>query len=66
MIQLLINPYCEECGDFEADTEKEEYCDFYGDVKYNTSIFCKYRKRCENIRDYLRERARENDTRRSD
>ena len=54
-IVLEVQPYCANCLDFEADVSRPtriEHIDgefIYGD----TTVRCRYVKRCENIRKYL-------------
>lgn len=54
MIILSIKPYCESCGDFEADVEKskELYFDDGEPMLRNgeTVIRCKNRELCDRIR----------------
>lgn len=58
MITLDIDDYCNNCNEFDADVEKDmvvlsniqktnQTC------KCNTTITCKHRLRCQNIRGYL-------------
>ena len=58
MIALDIDDYCNNCNEFDADVEKDmvvlsniqksnQTC------KCNTTITCKHRFRCQNIRGYL-------------
>lgn len=58
MITLDIDDYCNNCNEFDADVEKDivvlnniqksnQTC------KCNTTITCKHRFRCQNIRGYL-------------
>ena len=55
-IRLEVQPYCEDCLDFEADVEKPAiyYANFkvvetYGD----TIIRCSHRDFCERIKNYV-------------
>lgn len=55
-IRLEVQPYCEDCLDFEADVEKPNvyYANFdvvetYGD----TVIRCSHRNFCERIKNHL-------------
>lgn len=60
MIRLYIQEYCDQCCDFEPDVTKPDK--IYGFdldepiVLSDTIIRCKYAKRCENIRRYLKQR----------
>lgn len=60
MIKLEIQPYCDNCRDFEPDVS---YPECY--VADNEEIFiddtivrCKKRKRCEAIKRYLERRSK--------
>lgn len=60
-IKLEVQPYCSECCDFEADVTKPERVTavVYGINeptvgRTDTIIRCKYAKRCEAIKRYLR------------
>ena len=56
MIVVDVQPYCNNCLDFEPDVEKpEKVYDGTGDPIYitDTVITCTKRKRCENIRKYI-------------
>lgn len=55
MIILSIQPYCETCGDFEADVErptKLKFVSFEPLIAGNTVIRCKHRELCDRIRRY--------------
>lgn len=60
-ICLDIQPYCDECFDFEPDVVKPERVFTRNDVHYgeinslvsNTIVRCKYRNRCGAIKRYL-------------
>ena len=71
MIRLEVEPYCQECQDFEADVERPE-CDLLFGVDYDgktltylqysdTIIRCKYRNRCRRLSQYLERQKGEND-----
>lgn len=64
MIILDVQPYCSECPDFEADVSKNfgvglVTCNIYSSElevvteKRETTIRCKYRKRCEALKRFL-------------
>lgn len=65
MIKLEVQPYCNLCFDFEPDVTKPErvsICsDFYEQevLQTDTIVKCKYTKRCENIRRYLKQQLKE-------
>lgn len=55
MIRLDIQPYCENCMDFEADVEKPValYADFVlFEELGDTVIRCKHRRRCAWVAEY--------------
>ncbi len=59
MINLEVQPYCENCTDFDARIEKYKVdlaADGWEGNEHGseTVISCKYRKRCEGIYRYLR------------
>lgn len=62
MIRLDIQEYCSACCDFEPDVtkpEKTSISDGLNDtivVQTDTIIRCRYAKRCENIRRYLKQK----------
>lgn len=58
MIRLEVEPYCQECQDFEADVDGKKIelltCS-------DTVIRCKYRNRCRRLSEYLkRQKGEEN------
>lgn len=53
MITLHKATYCEECPEFEAETERT----FAGDMCIQTRIYCKHSQRCRNIYKYIKEQA---------
>ena len=69
MIRLEVEPYCQECQDFEADVERPECNLFFGtdpDGKKielltcsDTVIRCKYRNRCRRLSEYLKRQTGE-------
>lgn len=54
-ICLDIQPYCNECFDFEPDVVKPERAFTNNDVYMitNTIVRCEYRNRCSAIKRYL-------------
>lgn len=59
MIELKLEPYCENCAQFEAEVKKHNYCTS-GDrsITVNeTSILCKNRNLCRNLKNYLKREA---------
>lgn len=65
MIKLDIQDYCQSCRDFEPDITRPEkliFKDYDGNsimIQSDTIIQCKYAKRCENIRRYLKQQMEE-------
>ena len=59
MIKLDIQPYCEQCCDFEPDvTRPRKLTDDIGTyILTDTIIRCEHAKRCENIRRYLKQQS---------
>lgn len=55
MIRVEVEPYCQQCLDFEPDVTKPERCMFEGEefVFTDTVIHCKHRKRCASIVRFL-------------
>lgn len=53
MINLSVQPYCENCMDFEAEVKKIEYV--YGSGRCYTEITCRNKSKCESIMRYLQE-----------
>ena len=55
---LILEPYCEFCPDFEPDVEKTEVTVLADPTqKVLTSIRCEHRGRCERITARLKEAA---------
>lgn len=62
MIELVIEPYCHTCKDFQPDVKRPSTL-YSGSDEYevgNTTVHCIYRKRCANIKRFL-ERQTESD-----
>ena len=57
MIKLDIQPYCEDCVNFEADVETNIYYVYFDEKQIVSSVRCKNRKICENIKRYLERRT---------
>lgn len=55
MIKLDIQPYCQNCLNFEADVESPERAYAGSDIVYQTDtiVRCERRKYCENMKRYL-------------
>lgn len=60
MIKLDIQPYCQNCLNFEADVEPPKRAYAGSDIvcQTDTIVRCERRKYCENMKRYL-ERERE-------
>lgn len=60
MIRLEVQPYCQECLDFEADVDKAEVytCDSNTHYCSDTIIRCERRKHCESIRKFLEQKMK--------
>lgn len=56
MITLEVEPYCEYCMEFEPAVQKPDYVYMENEKIYisDTVIRCKFRERCERIREHLR------------
>ena len=52
-IKLKVDPYCEQCPDFEPEVTKEELVCDNEVFRTDTYIYCKHRLRCDAILDYL-------------
>lgn len=60
MIELLVEPYCHDCTNFEADVHKIAAKLVDGDIVYaDTVISCKYKSRCKRMLKYLEKKASE-------
>lgn len=65
MIRLDIQPYCEDCIDFDPDVTRNDsvcFCDNVGAIRPDTVIRCSRRIRCAGIKRYLEKKARETET----
>ena len=62
MIRLDIQPYCEQCCDFDPDVTKPVKNTIYSDepivLQTDTIVRCKNAKRCEHIKRYLEQQSR--------
>lgn len=53
MITLTIDPWCDNCKEFEPHVEQDV---MYGDDEIDrvfTDITCKHRHRCQNIKNFI-------------
>lgn len=63
MIKLKVEPYCQDCSDFEVEIEKPQayYAAFNRCVTIgDTVIFCEHRDRCHRIMEHLKAELEEN------
>ena len=62
MIRLDIQPYCEQCCDFDPDVTKPVKNTIYSDeqivLQTDTIVRCRNAKRCEHIKRYLEQQSR--------
>ena len=60
MIELKVEPYCQDCPEFEAKSIRQIF-QYFGDinVKANTVIYCAHRDRCWGIVDHIKTKASE-------
>jgi hypothetical protein len=60
MINLIVEDYCHECPDFEAEVRKgAKASTIDGHVARCTNIFCVHRLKCDRIARYLAKRMEE-------
>lgn len=63
MIQLQIEPYCENCSDFEAVTDMHAAVNLKGEVRMTRCyVTCKHRERCRKIYGYLENQVEKKET----
>lgn len=60
MIKLKVQPYCENCPHFEAETETHEICDDFKTIRCETTVRCSNAEKCERIKNHLRNEERRN------
>lgn len=60
MIRLEVQPYCQECLDFEADVDKAELISDgpMSRLQSDTIVRCERRRRCESIRKFLEQKMK--------
>lgn len=65
-IKLEVEPYCEQCLDFEADVTKPERTTVWSiapssatTIQSDTVVRCRYANRCANLMRYLNKHHRE-------
>jgi hypothetical protein len=68
MIELTIDPYCQNCPEFEPDVDKNVYTlnsmDFRLEdpiTKCDTTITCKHKLRCKSMMRQLKKEQEKND-----
>lgn len=54
MIELSVEPYCENCMMFEADVNCSKFYANNQTVEVKTIVQCKRRKLCNNLTNYLK------------
>lgn len=55
MISLDVEPYCDNCPNFEARVYQLKSNNFFGGFECETYVRCEHRERCMSIRRYLEE-----------
>lgn len=57
MIYVDVEPYCQHCYEFEAESENGEVVAYINERPLrrlgDVVVRCKHRKRCDNIKNYL-------------
>ena len=48
-IRLLVEKYCQNCSEFEADVEKTNFFGSFDEI-HQTTILCKHREHCKEIK----------------
>ena len=62
MIKLELEPYCQNCPNFEPDTEILTIQDYDSDpIRYDTFIKCENANKCKNMMRYLQNEVKKND-----
>lgn len=56
MIRLIVEEYCQECADFEPETEKTNYYAGEFKIKCNTDVYCKHKDRCATVAKWMKEK----------
>lgn len=51
MIRICVEPYCDGCPDFQAETEM--HIDYKGEAAY-THIYCAEREKCNRLYDHIK------------
>ena len=60
MIKLSIEPYCENCADFEPEASKAVgLCSHAGKRERSMIVRCKHHNRCADMVDYLEDQWKE-------
>lgn len=60
MIRLEVQPYCDDCMEFEPDVERP--IAFYADFEIiekmgDTIVRCQHRKHCKSLVDYIKSKS---------
>ena len=68
MIKLTVDPYCENCPEFEPDVDKDIHTYRSSDFRLigtvaecDTTITCKHKLRCESMIRQLKKEQEKND-----
>lgn len=62
MITLELEPYCENCPNFEPATEIFTINSGFGDlIRYDTFVKCENANKCKNMMRYLQMEGKKND-----
>lgn len=61
MITLEIEKYCNNCPNFDVETEKHMLNVDGRPLEYYTYVKCKNREMCRNIKKYLESEIKKND-----
>lgn len=59
MIQLEVEPYCQECLEFKPDMMQSAVQTLSGEFQHvNTTIFCEHKNRCKQIEKVIKQGLR--------
>lgn len=61
MIELDLEPYCDNCPHFEAKSNVSRIYGSFSPDFVDTTIKCKNAEKCREIERYLKERIKSND-----
>jgi hypothetical protein len=57
MIELHVEPYCQNCPEFDAEIGKVGFCLDSKVKEFNTYINCIHAVKCQRLLEYLRKEA---------